>query len=793
MSAARRLAPLALGALGVALVAPARAQDCPSTVVRVDNDIAGSGYSEDPAANWVSRPTGACHGTYRYLSHTVGDGSRRGRAIWRPTIPRAGWYEVVTRFRATENRTPDADYVLYGEDGEVIRRSVDQRGDGCTAATIGVVRCVPGGACRLVLDGTDDALSDSADLTTFTLVSCDGPPSPPTPGGGACDGIAARPGLELCVSEADRCEGVFTGGEGCDAFCAAAGMVCAEAFGGEPGCAREAQNPLPCGVDSGHQSDWCVCRPAGPPPPPPPPPMGEVCDPIEAAGFELCRASEDGCAGVFTGGEGCTAFCAAAGMECVARRGGEPGCREEAQNPQPCEVANGHLSDWCECAPPSSSVPPPPPPPAPRGQGLERVGEALTWCGTPVRLIGYGQYGLVAESAFDHARFFDTLQARHGLNLVRVWGQYHWANDLSPFAGPRGDQDLTAPNPAFYARLRRVVEDARARGVVVMLTLFDSVQLEGSATDGNRWRYSPYRDANNRQAYLSDPTHFDRVGPTAEPPVWREVNQPYLERMVDTVCDLPNVIYEVMNEPEGSGGDPGRGGPELVDAVIAELDRLLARPGCTGSRLIASNDQGLRTARDPRVDVITVHVGPERAGDYASIGKPVIVSNDGDDSQVSDAFGFGRLSEAQRIERLRAYAAASFARGAPGVMHLEILDKDLHGASWLGDDYEPRAERASEALLGVLATTGPSPLGPCGGGPDGGVADAALPPPDAGPSRADAAGGAADAGAAIDGGTALTGANGGCGCAAVPADPPPSAGLGVALFALLGAVRRRRG
>jgi len=35
-------------------------------IARVDNDLPNSGYREDPAENWASRPTGSCHGTYRH-------------------------------------------------------------------------------------------------------------------------------------------------------------------------------------------------------------------------------------------------------------------------------------------------------------------------------------------------------------------------------------------------------------------------------------------------------------------------------------------------------------------------------------------------------------------------------------------------------------------------------------------------------------------------------------------------------------------------------------------------------
>ena len=706
------------------------AQPCPSVVVRVDNDIAGSGYSEDPAENWLSRPTGACHGTYRYLSHTVGDGSRRGRAIWRPAIPRTGWYEVVTRFRATVNRTADADYVMHDDAGGATRRVVSQRHDGdCTAETLGTFFCRQGGRCRLILDGTDDAESDAADLTTFTLVACgDAPPVTPPPATGPCAGIANTAGYELCGESATTCEGVFTDGSGCNAYCAAAGMACAAAYGGGTGCSKEPQNVLACGVASGHTSDWCECVALDQPPPP----AGGVCDGIGGnQAFEVCLSSEDSCAGTFSDGTGCNAYCAAAQMVCVARYGGEPGCVKEPQNPLPCGADTGHASDWCECEVPSGDPLPPESPMPGADAPLVRVGAALTWCGQPVRLIGYGNYGILAESAFDYDVFFDGLVAA-GLSFVRVWGQYHWANDLTPFDGVRGDWDLQTANVAYYARLKRLVESAASRGLIVMVTLFDSVQLEGSSTDGNRWIDSPYRQANNRQAYLQDPTQFNLL--TGSPPVWAEVNQPYIERVVDALCDQPNVIYEIMNEPESSGGDPGRGTPPFIDGAIAEVHRLLARPACTGSRVIASNDNTLRTLGNPMVDLIAAHVTPAAAERYRGLGKPVMISNDGDTSQVTTANGFGQLDPTARADRIGAYARRTFAGGHIGQQHLEILDKDMHGASWMSRDYEPRPARASAEVIDALRQHVVTPPWTCRAPPVVAVPDAGVPsvPPDAG-------------------------------------------------------------
>ncbi len=81
----------------------------------------------------------------------------------------------------------------------------------------------------------------------------------------------------------------------------------------------------------------------------------EGLDPVNCSGitanpnYELCESSADHCAGVYTNGAGCYSFCAAAGLICTARFGGETGCDKEPENPWDCFEDNGHMSDWCEC------------------------------------------------------------------------------------------------------------------------------------------------------------------------------------------------------------------------------------------------------------------------------------------------------------------------------------------------------------------------------------------------------------------------------------------------------------
>ena len=234
-------------------------------MIQVDNDITGSGYSEVKPKNWLSNSVGACHKNYRYLSHTVGDGTRKGKAIWKPKITVTGWYEVKTSYRATTNRTNDADYILYDDNGGTKKVVVNQKHSGdCTKKVLGTIYCKVGGSCRLVLDG-DDGQSDAADITSFTLTKCSGTP-PKNP----CTKIAANKNYEVCSYTATTCAGVYTNGAGCKVYCAAAGMLCTAHYGGEPGCKKETTK-YACNASSGHKSDWCECalpaKPdAGPPP-----------------------------------------------------------------------------------------------------------------------------------------------------------------------------------------------------------------------------------------------------------------------------------------------------------------------------------------------------------------------------------------------------------------------------------------------------------------------------------------------------------------------------------------------
>ena len=74
-----------------------------------------------------------------------------------------------------------------------------------------------------------------------------------------CSGIETA-GFALCESGDDFCAAIFEDSEGCSAVCAAAGLACASASDNVEGACEADAAGSDVGCESGHQSDYCVCR-----------------------------------------------------------------------------------------------------------------------------------------------------------------------------------------------------------------------------------------------------------------------------------------------------------------------------------------------------------------------------------------------------------------------------------------------------------------------------------------------------------------------------------------------------
>jgi hypothetical protein len=164
---------------------------------------------------------------------------------------------------------------------------------------------------------------------------------------------------------------------------------------------------------------------------------------------------------------------------------------------------------------------------------------------------------------FDYTAYLNFLAA-NGHNFIRMMNLdspqvqtlKNPASDVSPMPfqrpgpGTAGDGkpkfDLSKFDQTFFDRLRARVIQAGSQGIYVSYLLFDGWQILG--TNGQAWSYMPYNPANNVNGYsmaLSDVYTLNNS-------TWVALMDAYVDKVVDTLNDLDNVLYEVLNEAPGS-------------------------------------------------------------------------------------------------------------------------------------------------------------------------------------------------------------------------------------------------
>lgn len=174
---------------------------------------------------------------------------------------------------------------------------------------------------------------------------------------------------------------------------------------------------------------------------------------------------------------------------------------------------------------------------------------------------------------FDYEAFLRFL-SDHGHNFFRLWAweQSRWvltvAEDQnwiapSPFerTGPGlaldglPKFDLTRFNQAYFDRLRQRVEQAGERGIYVSVMLFNGFSVAASKPSSppgarSSWRGHPFNSANNINGINGDPNGDGSGEETHElvVPAVTAIQEAYVRKVIDTLNDLDNVLYEISNE-----------------------------------------------------------------------------------------------------------------------------------------------------------------------------------------------------------------------------------------------------
>jgi hypothetical protein len=163
---------------------------------------------------------------------------------------------------------------------------------------------------------------------------------------------------------------------------------------------------------------------------------------------------------------------------------------------------------------------------------------------------------------FDYPGYLDFIGAR-GHNFFRMWAweasRHGERAGATSFNGPsawmrtgpgtaldgKPKWDLTKLDPAYFARLRARVIDARERGMYAGVMLFEGWQLQFSSA-----LVHPFDVRNNVNGIDGDVNGDGKLTEThtLAVPAITEVQKAYVRRMIDTVNDLDNVLYEIANE-----------------------------------------------------------------------------------------------------------------------------------------------------------------------------------------------------------------------------------------------------
>ncbi len=190
-------------------------------------------------------------------------------------------------------------------------------------------------------------------------------------------------------------------------------------------------------------------------------------------------------------------------------------------------------------------------------------------------------------------------------------------------------------NAGYFSRLRRTIEAAAARGIVVEISLFDACGLDSAGPDKEkRWPHSPFNAANNmNNVIVEDPVdEFVNGFPEWFKPnaTLRSIQAAYVRKVVNEVKGYWNVTFEIMNEPRQGGPPrpPGTPDPTIPDRVAWGdwiTGEIVAAYGATPRKqlifwnsFIGPSGQDLNLWRTqapnhgnyPQVDGATFHIDP---------------------------------------------------------------------------------------------------------------------------------------------------------------------------------------
>jgi len=171
---------------------------------------------------------------------------------------------------------------------------------------------------------------------------------------------------------------------------------------------------------------------------------------------------------------------------------------------------------------------------------------------------------------FDYPAFLEMC-SRNGHNFIRLW---HWEQPVgagwsrtpvyfSPLPWARSKRakaadgkpkfDLETFDETYFSRLRDRVEKAGEGGFYVSVMLFQGWSLKKTGGQGmDPYHFHPFNPENNIQGIgaphsTEDSDSCETIHSLKNPAVVAR-QEAYVRKVIDTVNDLDNVLYEIINE-----------------------------------------------------------------------------------------------------------------------------------------------------------------------------------------------------------------------------------------------------
>ena len=199
--------------------------------------------------------------------------------------------------------------------------------------------------------------------------------------------------------------------------------------------------------------------------------------------------------------------------------------------------------------------------------------------GRPVFLTGSHTWGnlqdyryetLPSPAPMDFEAYLEFLKQHHH-NFFRLWV---WETAMNPGAkqgtiyydpmpyartGPgtaldgKPRFDLTQFNETYFERMRTRAKAAGQAGIYASVMLFNGFSIEGKGNvGGNPWQGHPFNARNNINGL--DGINGNLTHTLSNSDV-RAHQERYIRKVIDTVNDLDNVLYEISNEDTASPAD----------------------------------------------------------------------------------------------------------------------------------------------------------------------------------------------------------------------------------------------